>query len=157
MDTGGYVPRRIMTEHTYDVGADTLWACCISYKCLAETMASLMSYDGFPEGNLETGQSIEVQVTHFGFMPPMPWWIEVLERDDQRHVLKTSERGGAMKSYLHTMTIQELAPDRSLLIDEVEFDAGWLSWPMQAWIRHIYKTRDKPRRRLLGLTEQTEP
>ena len=143
--------RHVRTEHTYEVDADALWRCSVSYDCLAQTMASLVTYEGLPAGEIEVGQSIELAVTHFGVIPPMPWHIDVLERDDSQRVLRTSEKGGSIRSYLHELTVEDLGQGRSRLVDDVKFDAGWLSGPMTLWIKHIYRTRDKPRRRLLGL------
>ncbi|NKB43818.1 MAG: hypothetical protein GKS03_06020 [Alphaproteobacteria bacterium] len=143
--------RLVRTEHIYEVDADRLWGSCVSYDCLAESMASLLSYQGLPEGELEAGQCLEVSLTHFRIVPPVSWWIDVIERDDSRRVLRTSERGGSIKSYLHTLTVEDMGHGVSRLIDNVEFDAGWLSGVMSMWIQHIYESRDKPRRRLLGL------
>lgn len=137
----------------YGVDADRLWSCCVSYDCLAKMMASLVSYEGLPEGEMQTGDNLELQVTHFKFTRPVPWNVSVLERDDQKRLLRTSEKGGAIRTYFHNLSVQHMGPGRSKLIDDVEFDAGWLSTPMTLWIRHIYKTRDKPRRALLGLPD----
>lgn len=143
--------KRVRTEHTYEVGADRLWACCVSYDCLAKMMASLVSYDGLPDGDMQQGDGLELKVTHFKFTQPVSWWVSVLERDDDNRILRTSEKGGAIHSYFHRLTVQEIGVTQSRLIDEIEFDAGWLSTPMKWWIQHIYKTRDAPRREILGL------
>lgn len=143
------MPKRVRTEHAYDVGAERLWSCCVSYDCLAKMMASLVSYDGLPEGEMQVGDDLELQVTHFKYTPPVPWRVSVLERDDDRRVLRTSEKGGSIRTYFHSLTVEDLGAGRSKLIDDIEFDAGWLSVPMTWWIRHIYKTRDAPRRALL--------
>lgn len=114
-------------------------------------MSSLVNYEGLPDGEMRTGDDLQLQVTHFRYTPPMPWWVSVVERNDDKRVLRTSEKGGAIRSYFHNLTVEDLGGGHSKLIDEVEFDAGWLSGPMTFWIRHIYKTRDAPRRALLGL------
>lgn len=146
------MPRIVRTEHMYEVDADRLWRSCVSYTCLAETMASLMIYEGLPQSEMCVGQDFEVIVKHHNpLLPTTPWRISILERDDTRHVLRTSESGGFVKSYLHTLTVDEMGEGVSRLVDHVEFDAGWRSRPMSLWIRHIYSSRDKPRRRLLGL------
>ena len=143
---------RVRVERIYEVDAEKLWATCVSYTCLSETMASILVYDGLPEGELLEGQSVEVKITHIRVIPEMNWFIDVIERDDVRHILRTSERGGAIRSYLHTFTVDSIGEGCSRLVDEIVFDAGWQSIPMWFWIRHMYKARDKPRRRLLGLT-----
>ena len=142
--------RRVCVQHSYGVPADRLWACCISYDCLADMMASLVIYDGLPRGEMQAGQSVDLRVTHFKFTPPVNWHIDVVGRDDEMRVLQTSEYGGAVKSYHHTQTVEALGVNDSRLIDEIEFDAGWLSRPMVWWVNHIYTTRDAPRRRLLN-------
>lgn len=143
--------RLVHIEHTYEVDAGHLWRSCVSYDDLKKTMAGLIKYQGLPDGELTAGQSIEITVDLPLFVPKMPWWIEVIERDDTRCILKTSERGGSIKSYLHTMTVRDEGQGVSSLIDHIEFDAGWLSGPMSLWIGYMYRARNKPRRRLLGL------
>lgn len=143
--------RRVRVEHTYKVDADRLWGSCVSYSCLAETMASLASYDGLPDGELIEGQRVEVRITHHKIIAPLDWVIEVTERDDTRRVLRTTESGGAIRSYLHPLSVDDLGDGVSRLVDDIVFDAGWQTLPMSLWIRHVYKARDKPRRKILGL------
>lgn len=149
---GAAVPKRVRTEHTYDIGADRLWACCVSYGCLAHMMSSLASYEGLPDREMQVGDDLTLQVTHFKFTRPMEWTVSVVERNDDKRVLRTSEKGGAIRSYFHSLLVEDLGNGSSRLIDDIVFDAGWLSWPLMWWIRHIYKTRDAPRRDLLGLS-----
>ncbi len=146
--------RRVRVTHSYPVSAERLWSCSVSYRCLAEMMASLVTYDGLPSGEIHVGQSFDLQVTHFKITPPMTWHIDVIRRDDERRILQTCERGGSIRTYYHTLTVKAVDEDNSLLTDEIEFDAGWLSLPMTLWVRHIYTSRDAPRRRLLGLSEK---
>jgi len=115
-------------------------------------MADLVTYEGLPVGEMQVGQSVDLTVTHFKVTPPVRWHIDVIKREDHGRVLQTSERGGSIKSHLHTLSVEEAGDGESVLCDEIEFDAGWLSFPMTWWVKHIYTSRDKPRRRLLGLT-----
>jgi hypothetical protein len=144
--------RRVSVQHTYEVPADQLWSCCVSYRCLSAMMASLVTYQGLPDGEMQAGQSVDLQVTHFKFTPPVNWHIDVLQRDDQNRVLQTSEYGGSFNTYLHTLTVDAQGERQSRLTDHIEFDAGWLSLPMMWWVNHIYTKRDAPRRLLLGLS-----
>lgn len=113
-------------------------------------MEGLMSYDGLPSGEMSVGQSFEIKLTLTHFFT-MRWSIDVIERDDDQYLLRTSERGGPIKSYLHTFAVEELAANRSRLIDEIEFDAGWMSVALEPLVYHAYNARDKPRRDILGL------
>lgn len=142
--------RVVRVEHTYDVSADLLWSSCISYSGLSRTMEGLMSYDGLPPGEMSVGQKFQINLTLTHFFT-MRWWIDVIERDDSRRLLRTSERGWLVKSYLHTFTVDELGANRSCLVDEIEFDAGWMSIAIEPLVFHAYKVRDKPRREILGL------
>jgi hypothetical protein len=113
-------------------------------------MEGLMSYDGLPPGNMSVGQEIQITLT-LNRLFTMRWWIDVIERDDVRRLLRTSERGGLVKSYLHTFVVEELSANSSRLVDEIEFNGGWMSIAIEPLVRHAYKVRDKPRRKLLGL------
>lgn len=52
-----------------------------------------MSYEGLPPGNMSVGQEIQITLT-LNRLFTMRWWIDVIERDDVRRLLRTSERGG---------------------------------------------------------------
>jgi hypothetical protein len=76
--------------------------------------------------------------------------MEVLECDDARHILRSSEKGAGVKSWRHTLSITE-TPEGCRLTDQIEIDAGLLTPLFVIWAKYLYRARHKPRLRLLDL------
>ncbi|MFG6511874.1 MULTISPECIES: hypothetical protein, partial [unclassified Sulfitobacter] len=95
------------------------------------------------------GQRITVQVSLFGKLPPQPYFMEVLECDDEAMILRSSEKGAGVKSWHHTLTV-EPQQSGSRLRDVIEIDAGWMSWAFALWARFLYRKRHEPRVQILA-------
>ncbi|WP_299085304.1 SRPBCC family protein [uncultured Ruegeria sp.] len=140
---------RIVTiQNDYPVSASRLWALATDYAALSEVMEGLVSFEGLPEGRARTGQRLEVMVSLFGKLPAQPYRIDVLECDNQRMILRSSERGAGVKTWLHSLTVMENETG-SRLQDRIEIDAGMLTPVFALWARYLYRARHRPRLRLL--------
>lgn len=140
--------RTVRTDFFYPVAPERLWRLATSYDALGRVMAGLVEFDGLPEGRTRTGQEIHVQVSLFGRLPAQPYTMEVLECDDSRMILRSSERGAGVRSWNHRMKVAP-APGGSRLSDTIEIDAGLMTWAFALWARYLYTARHKPRLRLL--------
>ncbi len=117
---------RIVTlQNDYPVSTSRLWALAIDYATLSEVMEGLVSFEGLPAGRTKTGQRLKVMVSLFGKLPAQPYRIEVLECDNQRMILRSSERGAGVKIWLHCLTVMEIETGIRLQ-DRIEIDAGML-------------------------------
>ena len=132
----------------YNVPARQLWAIVTDYQALGDIMQGLASFKGLPQGRTRIGQRMEVMVSLFGKLPKQPYLMEVVECDDTRMILRSSERGAGVKSWLHTLTVTEIATGNRLT-DTIEIDAGLLTPMFALWARYVYSARHKPRLRLL--------
>ncbi|MQQ10463.1 hypothetical protein GFB49_18520 [Epibacterium sp. SM1979] len=117
------------------------------YAALSEVMEGLVSFEGLPAGRTQTGQRLEVMVSLFGKLPAQPYRMEVLECDNQRMILRSSERGAGVKTWLHSLKVTKIETG-SRLHDRIEIDAGMLTPVFALWARYLYRARHKPRLRL---------
>ena len=140
--------RTIELSHDYPVSAQRLWELVTDYDALAEVMKGIIKFDGLPSGHTRPGQSFTVMVSVFGVLPPQPYHMEVLECDDRRMVLRSTERGAGVKVWKHSLIVFPMA-DGSRLMETIEIDAGWLTFAFARWARYLYRARHKPRLRLL--------
>ena len=141
--------RTVTIINDYAAAPERLWALVTDYGALGEVMKGIAEFEGLPEGRTETGQKLDVMVSLFGRFPPQPYHMEVLECDDDRMILRSSEVGAGVKSWNHTLTVTPHAGG-SRLTDRIEIDAGWLTPVFALWARHMYSARHKPRLRLLA-------
>ena len=140
--------KTVIVENEYAVPPAKLWAIAIDYGALAEVMKDIASFEGLPSGRAETGQQLSVMVSLFGKLPNQPYEMEVLECDDTRMILRSSERGAGVKRWNHTLTVTE-TEFGSRLTDHIEIDAGILTYVFALWAKYLYGARHKPRLKLL--------
>ena len=136
-------------SETYPIPKPALWEYVEDWSDLADVMAGIASYEGLPDTPLRAGETITVRVRLFGLPFAQDWTIEVVEADEVRGIVRSREKGGAVKSWNHLITIAE-APGGSSWTDRIEIDAGVLTGLYCAFARWMYGTRHK--RRLAAIT-----
>lgn len=140
--------KTVVIANSYTVSADVLWKLSVNYSALGMIAGRTISFRGLPPGEFTQGQSVRVSIALLGLFPRQEYHIDILERDDQRRTIRSSERGGGVNAWRHTLVVRE-APGGSLLIDTVEIEAGWLTIPAALWAKFIYRQRHWPRIRFL--------
>lgn len=140
--------RTVIVSNVYPVSADKLWQVATDLDDLNEIAGRAISFRGLPNGRLTTGRSIDVTISLLGLLPRRAYHIEVLECDDIRRTLRSSERGAGVDAWLHTMVVSETA-EGSVLIDRIEIEAGWLTLAASIWAKFVYRRRHGPRLRIL--------
>ena len=140
METGQFT-----VEQRYDWNADQHFAAILRFDELADAMDGQVDYVGLPGGEATEAQVVEVKLKLFGWLPIGSWRMEVLERDDNRRCLRSSERGGAVKSWFHTITVTPLEDGGCLHIDHLDIDAGWLTGFYSGMARRMYQKRHAQR------------
>lgn len=141
--------KTVIIRNTYDVPAEQLWKAATNYGDLDKVAGSAVSFQGLPDGEFSQGQSISVTISLLGLLPRQDYHIAILERDDINRILRSSERGAGVNIWNHTMAVSDHA-DGSLLTDTVEVEAGWLTIPAALWAKYLYRSRHKPRLRVLA-------
>ena len=139
----------VKVVHDYPVPAETLWAVVTDYDALREIMKGIVDFEGVPTGRAHTGQKMNVMVSLFGKLPKQPYYIEVLECDNARRIMRSSEKGAGVESWLHTLTVED-TPNGSRLIESIEVKAGILTPIFSLWAKYLYNARHGPR---LGFLE----
>ena len=141
----------VSMTHTYNAPVDAVWRVATDWASFSEAMKGLATFHGLPTEPIATGQKIQVAVSLFGFMPKMPWVMEIAECDPQAGVLQSHEHGGVVRRWDHRLTV-EPSNEGAILRDEIIIDAGALTFLYATWARFMYARRHVPRLRMLGLT-----
>jgi len=141
--------KTVHVENDYATSAEKLWALATDYDVLTEIMKGLVSFEGLPTGRTKTGQKVNVMVSLFGTLPKQPYFMEILECDDASMTLRSSERGAGVTTWRHTLTVTKTEAG-SRLSDQIEIDAGMLTFAFALWAKYLYSARHKPRLRLLN-------
>lgn len=142
--------KTVVLQHAYDAAPARVWALATDYDALKTVMQGMVSFEGVPEGRTETGQRCDVRISLFGRLPWQPYYLEILECNDDTMVLRSSERGAGVKSWRHTLTVTKTRSGGSCLTDHIEIEAGLLTFAFAIWARFLYASRHKPRSALLA-------
>jgi hypothetical protein len=140
--------KKVIVVNEYEASAEQLWMLATDYDALGEVMQGIASFEGLPSGRTKTGQKLDVMVSLFGKLPSQPYKMEVLECDDARMILRSSEQGAGVKSWQHTLTVNAVGTG-SRLTDSIEIDAGLMTPIFALWAKYLYGARHKPRLKLL--------
>lgn len=142
------MPKTVKMSHDYACSADQLWPIVIDYAYLAEVMQGKVSFTGMPDGVTETGQKIHVKTSLFGKLPEQDYYMEILECNHETMTVHSSERGSGVKSWRHRFKVIQTETG-CRLTDEIEIDAGLMTWLFCLWAGYMYKGRHAPRLRIL--------
>ena len=145
-------PVRFVVERHYAMSADQHFAEIVKFDELAEAMVGQVRYVGLPAGEAETGQSIDLRLYLWGWLPIGAWHISVCERDDQQRILRSSESGGVVKSMTHMLSVSPDGHGGCVHVDAIEVDAGLFTPWFARVARSMYEKRHDVRARLRGQT-----
>ncbi len=99
---------------------------------------------------IEEGNPFSVRLYYFaGLLPGHRHEITVVERGPT--LLRTTERGGIIRAWNHTLTFEPLGPGRCRYTDAIDIDAGALTWLPVAFAELMYRWRQRRWRHLAAL------
>lgn len=127
---------------------DKLWNVVTDLDALNEIAGRAVSFNGLPSGRFETGQVLKVSVSLLGLLPRQKYCIKVIEVDDVNRTLLSSESGAGVALWRHTAIVSKDGWG-SVLKDQVEIEAGWLTLAASIWATFLYRRRHSARLRIL--------
>lgn len=144
------MPKTFIIERDYEMDADAHFAEIVKFDELAEAMSNQVTYFGMPEGEATPGQSIDLNMIMYGWLPIGRWHIDVIERDDAARRLVSHERGTLAKRHDHILTVEPLEGGGCRHRDEITVDAGFRT-SIYAWTaKRVYEKRHRTRAKLRG-------
>lgn len=139
-----------IVERDYALEADAHFAEIVKFDELAEAMSSQVTYQGLPPGEAYAGQSIDLKLFLYGWLPIGRWHINVIERDDLARRLVSREHGTMARRHDHVLTVEPLESGGCRHRDELTVDAGWRTGWYAKTARRMYEQRHDLRARLRG-------
>ncbi len=132
---------KVTVKSQYAVDADTLWSVAVHYPALANPVNSKAYYKGLPSREAQLGDTLDLKMSLFGWLPSTAWRVELVERNDAEMTLKSEESGGPVKRWKHVLRVEENGPMQSRIVDEIVMDAGPLTPLFARWAKSIYGAR----------------
>jgi hypothetical protein len=99
----------------------------------------------------QVGDSVDLQPRLFGWGPLSEHIVTFTEIDHERLLIRTTEQGGPVTQWDHTMTLEPVGADRTRYTDSLELRAGLLTGIV--WLFAFFFYRHRHRRWLLLLVQ----
>jgi hypothetical protein len=138
--------RTVRITAWYADDPDTLFGSALRFSEMAEAMAGLATYSGFPDSDTaEQGQTIVVDVTLWGIFKQKGHTMFVERLDRENRIVQSRESGNGIRRWDHTLSIQ---PDGHLACwtDTIVIDAGWRTGLMARFAAYLYARRHRHRK-----------
>lgn len=142
--------KTIRIENFYAVSPEAVWAAAKRFDQLEQLSAGSVAYRGLPSDPVKQGDVINFEVKPFYSSKWNPYTVEMELVDDQNMSFVSMEKGAGIKEWKHTMSVVPEGQG-ARQIDEIYIDAGFLSGLVAMAAKRMYKKRDLPRRKILGL------
>jgi hypothetical protein len=139
---------RFVVERDYALDADAHFAAVMRFDELAEAMSRQIRYEGLPQGDALAGQSIDLKLYLYGWLPIGRWHIDVIERDDAARRMVSHESGTMARQHDHVLTVEPLPGGGCRHRDELTVDAGWRTAWYARTARRMYEKRHDLRAKL---------
>lgn len=137
--------RKHSISRIYPVSAETLWNDILDPRALDEAMDGAVTYDGLPSEPVFEGQTIEVSIKRWGWLPMGRWTMEIVRRDDENLILESREFGNIVRSYRHRLEVEALDDETAKYTDFLELDAGIFTALVFPMFRSMYEQRHDER------------
>jgi hypothetical protein len=127
----------------YPGDADAIFASALRFDEMADAMAGLATYAGFPaSGTADQGDSFTVDVTFFGFLTVKGHHIHIERIDVPNRIIQSREGAKAVRRWDHELSVQ---PDGNQVLwtDRVTIDAGWQTPIVARFAAYMYKRRHR--------------
>jgi len=140
--------RTITIVSEYDAPPEQAWPVVISFDALQDVMKSSISYMGLPSGEPHQGQSVEVRLSMWGWLPMGTWSMRIVERDDAAFRMRSAEGGGAVTTWDHTIQLEALPGARTRHTDTIDIEAGLMTPLYVLYGTRMYTARQRARAQL---------
>ena len=125
-----------------EADADTAWRIVKQTSTFHYVARGLLGWAGTAEMPEEWQEGYEVQgrLVLFHFLPVWRHHLRIISVNDTKHEIKTTEHGGPMRTWNHTLAVEANSPSSCRYTDRLEVEACFLTplaWPfVQAFFRY---------------------
>jgi hypothetical protein len=156
MDSPGIARRKAMiVEITacYNADPDILFRSALRFSEMAEAMAGMATYSGFPDSDTACeGDTVTIDVTFWRMFKQVGHTIFIERLDPEARIIQSRESGNGIRQWDHTLSIQQ---DGALAVwkDVIVIDAGWRTPFIARFAAYIYARRHR-HRKPISITRQ---
>ena len=138
---------------TFDCTAEQLWDEISRTASLRFIAAPLLHFEPLVAGELDgqwvVGKTYALRLSLFGFLPAGEHRITLARIDHAANLIESTESGTLSPVWNHTIRFHSLGDGRLHYTDEIEIQAGLLTWVIWAFAHMFYRHRQRRWKMLL--------
>lgn len=150
------MPQTIQMSTTLPAPAEPVWAAVVSnnaaFRFVTRGMVRYPAASAWTSP-IKVGQRLSGTLWLFAVIPMSRHLIEVVEVDEAARRLVTSERGGIIQSWRHTISVRPLDARACEYVDRIEIEAGRWTRVVAVFARAFYAQRQRRWRELAKLLD----
>lgn len=118
-----------------------------AFLYITRGMLGFKGAEAWPEF-FEEGQVIETRLLFFSFIPAWKHTLRLARVDHENMEIASREEGGFVRRWNHRKWIEEKSERSCLCTDEIDIDAGLLTWLIWAYAHIFYRYRQRRMRQM---------
>jgi hypothetical protein len=134
-----------------EADADTAWRIVkktSTFQYVARGLLGLACSAEMPE-EWQEGCEIQGRLVLLHFLPAWRHQLRVVSVDGSRREIQSTEHGGPMRIWNHTLTVEPNSPSSCRYTDRIEVGAGYLTQIMWPFVQAFFRYRQVRLRRLV--------
>ncbi|MBT8114032.1 MAG: hypothetical protein KJP04_01535 [Arenicella sp.] len=132
---------------------DQVWLTLLQRDAFLYITRGMLAFRGaeqWPELFYE-GQVVETRLLVFNFIPAWKHRLNVVRIDHDKRELASQEAGGLITRWNHRKWVEKGSGQGSLYTDEIDIDAGWLTFFVWLYAHIFYRYRQRRMRKYLQI------
>lgn len=138
------MPYTIIVEATYEANADRVFEDALDLAEMQEAMRGLAVYEGLPDGPVQQGDTLCVDVTLLKVFKTRDHYMYIERLDRDARILQSREHNPSIKRWDHTLSVQP-SIEGCMWRDTIVLDAGAMTLLTARFCRFMYCRRHRLR------------
>ncbi len=141
---------RVIVKTELNLPIVKAWGLLKQTDTLARVARGVMNYEGlvnFPD-EWAVGVDGNLRPRLWG-MAPTDHFVGVAEFDPSQYLIRTEEHGGPITRWSHEMQLFEHYPNRCILVDTIDIEAGWRTFLVVLFAHYFYRHRHRQWQKLV--------
>lgn len=143
---------QVFVESLLDCSPGAVWKAVQTLELLQHVSAPLIRFKPISPNPLpdvwRVGDKVELKVYAFGFLPLGGHSIHIARISPETHEIQSDESGALVRVWRHTIKVRAGKHGKTLYSDEVQIEAGFLTFPVWLWANWFYRHRHNRWRKL---------
>lgn len=133
--------------------AEKVWQMLLQRDAFLYITRGMLAFKGAEEWPevFQEGQVVEARLLFFGLIPAWKHRLRIIRIDQEKMELASQEEGGFIRRWNHKKWVEKESEQSCVYTDEIDIDAGLLTFFVWVYAHAFYRYRQRRMRHLVKL------